>query len=243
MPCTPSLLQVTELCEPIVKLLRNADGNFPMTGKVHLAAYNIQRHLAAEHGLPAAVKRLVQRKWEDRWAYMDSPLHGAGYCLDPENLNDTGLGADEQDSCVQDLLTMASRLLAGDEDACDKARLSFAAYRAREVGFAFSTSAAARDSANTPAHQWWDMYGKRCPELQGIAMRVLSQPVSACSCERNWSTYDFIHNKRRNRLTPARARDLVYVFSNGRLAEKMLSGSAEEAFLEWADEQMDEATA
>jgi hypothetical protein len=36
---------------------------------------------------------------------------------------------------------------------------------------------------------------------------------SACSCERNWYTYDYIHNKKRNRLEATRAEKLVYVFS------------------------------
>ncbi len=66
-----------------------------------------------------------------------------------------------------------------------------------------------------------------------VAMRVLSQVSSACACERNWSSYDFIHSKRRNRLTPARARDLVWVFTNVRLAAKMQSIASEEPFVGW----------
>ena len=34
-------------------------------------------------------------------------------------------------------------------------------------------------------------------------------------------TYDFIHNRKRNRLTEARARDLVYVHSNLKLLQKL----------------------
>ena len=33
---------------------------------------------------------------------------------------------------------------------------------------------------------------------------------SAGGCERNWS-YDFITNRKRNKLEPQRAKDLVYV--------------------------------
>ena len=35
------------------------------------------------------------------------------------------------------------------------------------------------------------------------------------------TTYDFIHNKNRNRITEDRARDLVYVHSNLRLLENI----------------------
>jgi hAT family C-terminal dimerisation region len=62
-------------------------------------------------------------------------------------------------------------------------------------------------------HLWWMMYGGSCMELTKVAVKVLSQVSSACSCERNWSNYSFIHSKNRNRLTPARAESLVYVFS------------------------------
>ena len=82
-------------------------------------------------------------------------------------------------------------------------------------------------------HQWWDLYGAKADLLQPHAMRTLAQPASSSSCERGWSTYDFIHSKRRNRLTPERARDLVYVFTNGRLADKMASGEAQEEFVGW----------
>ena len=74
--------------------------------------------------------------------------------------------------------------------------------------------------------------GTRQKEQQ---QNIQMQAVRRCACERNWSTYDFIHNKRRNRLTAARARDLVYVFTNGRLADKMTSGKGEELFCGWTD--------
>jgi hypothetical protein len=41
--------------------------------------------------------------------------------------------------------------------------------------------------------------------------------VSSSSCERNWNSYSFVHNKSRNRLQPKRAEDLVYVYTNSRL--------------------------
>jgi len=62
--------------------------------------------------------------------------------------------------------------------------------------------------------KWWVEFGSKCPELQSVAQKVLSQISCASMCERNWSTYDFIHNKKCNRLRPDMANDLVEVFSN-----------------------------
>jgi hypothetical protein len=86
-----------------------------------------------------------------------------------------------------------------------------------------------------PGHLWRSTYGASYPTLQKVAVRVLSQVSSACACERNWSNYDFIHNRKRNRLQPERADDIVYVFSNLRLANKVFDVEYEEKFLDWVE--------
>ena len=50
--------------------------------------------------------------------------------------------------------------------------------------------------------------------LQSIALKLLGRPCSSSCCERNLSTYNFIHSMKRNKLTPQRAEDLVYVHNN-----------------------------
>ena len=188
-------------------------------------------------GLPIATMRAVRQIWDHRRGMLDSPLHGAGYCLDPEFLTDPGLAiTNARDACVTDLLTVTSKLILDDEER-DKPRASYASFRAKEG--LFGSDAARRDAGSWPAHQWWEVYGVGHPELQQLAVKVLSQVTSACSCERNWSTYDFIHNKKRNRLNPKRARDLVYAFTNIRLAESM-QDSAGEQFVGWDEEDEDE---
>jgi len=47
---------------------------------------------------------------------------------------------------------------------------------------------------------WWENYGSTVPILQKMAIRVLSQTCSSSGCERNWSVFEKIHTKKRNRL-------------------------------------------
>jgi hAT family C-terminal dimerisation region len=47
---------------------------------------------------------------------------------------------------------------------------------------------------------WWRNYGTKAPNLRKVAIRILSQTCSSSGCERNWSIFDKIHSKRRNRL-------------------------------------------
>ncbi|CAB4410252.1 unnamed protein product [Rhizophagus irregularis] len=51
----------------------------------------------------------------------------------------------------------------------------------------------------------------RYPLLSSVAIKVLSIPASSAVSERNWSTYNFIHSKLRNRMVIDRAEKLVYI--------------------------------
>lgn len=77
-----------------------------------------------------------------------------------------------------------------------------------------------QDRWNLKPKEWWIMYGSSIPKLQSIALKLLSQPSSSSCCERNWSTYSFIHSMKRNRLNPKRAEDLVFIHTNLRLLSR-----------------------
>lgn len=124
---------------------------------------------------------------------------------------------------------MLSKLLSAEDAAT--ASLQHAKFRSSEG--LFSSLNAQLNAKRMPAWKWWESYGATVPELQGAAVKILSQCSSACSCERNWSTYGFVHSKSRNRLSPARARDLVYVFSNLRLIQRIEDAEYEEEYPEW----------
>jgi hypothetical protein len=85
-------------------------------------------------------------------------------------------------------------------------------------------------------------FGSKCPKLQSMAQKVLNQISCASMCEKNWSTYDFIHNKKRNRLQPDKANDLVEVFSNLRLISKVNNIEYEDQMVAWdnREEELEE---
>jgi len=75
------------------------------------------------------------------------------------------------------------------------------------------------------SHRRWMSFGAQTPKLglQHIAVRVLSQVTSAGSCESesNWSTFGFIHSKKRNRLACPTVRNTVKVHCNLRLVDRI----------------------
>eukprot|EP00253_Pinus_taeda_P032019 PITA_32019 len=73
------------------------------------------------------------------------------------------------------------------------------------------------------------------PKLQNFAIRILSQGSSASACERNWSSFDHIHSKKRNRLLSGRLEDLVYVRRNLQLALKNVAKESSNSSTPWID--------
>ncbi|CAN6245193.1 unnamed protein product, partial [Urochloa humidicola] len=71
----------------------------------------------------------------------------------------------------------------------------------------------------SPAN-WWGSYGTQVPTLQRMAIRILSLTSSSSGCERNWSCFEDIHTKKRNKLTCERLNQLVFVQYNNRMNGK-----------------------
>ena len=85
------------------------------------------------------------------------------------------------------------------------------------------------------------MHGSDAPNLRRIAIRILSQTASSSGCERNWSTFNLIHSKRRNRLEHERLEKLVFVHYNLHLRVNLTEifcddGDEEDPLYEWVKE-------
>ncbi|KAL8555016.1 hypothetical protein ACS0TY_002992 [Phlomoides rotata] len=70
-------------------------------------------------------------------------------------------------------------------------------------------------------NEWWKFFGCGAPNLQNLVMKILSQTSSSSGCERNWSVFERIHTKKRNRLEHPRLNDLVFIHYNLRLQERL----------------------
>ncbi|XP_020529676.1 uncharacterized protein LOC110008186 [Amborella trichopoda] len=68
--------------------------------------------------------------------------------------------------------------------------------------------------------QWWRHHRSSAPNLQKMAIRILSLITTSSGCERNWSLFEMVYTKRRNRLEQKKLNDLVFVRENQRLKEK-----------------------
>jgi hypothetical protein len=171
----------------------------------------------------------VHAIWEKRWEMLHNDMHATGYVLDPEYQSlDNGQHSNVE--VMRGFHNIVEKLLPDVEDQV-KAIEQLAKYRNSEGEFGRSFVKAS--AKKLPGWKWWVEFGSKCPDLQNMAQKVLSQISCASVCERNWSTYDFIHNKKRNRLRPNMANDLVEVFSNLRLISKVNNIDYEEQMVAW----------
>jgi hypothetical protein len=176
------MLQVLKSTEDLIKVMRAADGNAPSTGKIYHMMSEAQRKIEADDhplrgwcGNNPQLQKQVTDIIGTRWDYLHSPILGAGYCLNPEFIKCCSKNAE----CTEGLMKAIDVMLP-DDAARQAARVQFAGYQALEGVFSID-GVAIKDAEKMPAHQWWAVYGRKCPELSTVAIRVLSQ-VGCCAC-------------------------------------------------------------
>lgn len=174
----------------------------------------------------------VKHAYDERWKKGHTVLHSIAFALDPEYLY---VDMSKNPEVALDVIKYIDIYHGKGTLKAVKAAAQYGTFRACQGIFARETVRAA--AAHMPAHLWWNTWGGTVEELKEIAVRVLAQPVGAGAGERNWSTYSFIVDKRRNRLSVDRARKLVFVHFNVRLLRKVHAVDYEAEYFAWEVEE------
>jgi hypothetical protein len=202
--------QVSEwviVLEPAYAMLREVDTYKPTLHTVYESALEIQEKYET-CTLPYAQQ--LRDQWTKDWEYLHVPLHSAAYALHPRYQDDS---LQNNVDVWPEMLDVCHKMLGPEAGA-----LAVEQYNLYQEGQgAYGTAMAKCSAQRMDPAAWWKSYGASTPQLQCLAMKVLSQPGSAASSEQSWSEYDFVHSKKRNRLKTAVASHLVYVHSNLRL--------------------------
>ncbi|XP_020267247.1 uncharacterized protein LOC109842776 [Asparagus officinalis] len=217
---------------PIYDMIRLTDTDKPslhlvydmwdtMIEKVKVVIY---RHESKRENDPSSFYDVVHKILEDRWNKSNTPLQCLAHSLNPRYYHETWLNgnihrqAPHQDEEISSERTKCLRRYYPNTDERRMVNLEFAKFSAALDIFRDPDSLADRGFMDPAA--WWALYGSSTPNIQALAFKLLGQPCSSSCCERNWSTYSFIHSLKRNKMTPERAEDLVYVHSNLRLLSR-----------------------
>ncbi|CAJ2663101.1 unnamed protein product [Trifolium pratense] len=114
---------------------------------------------------------------------MHSDLHSAGYFLNPQFQYGVEHGDDVYKETFEGTARVITKLVRSIDDQI-KALNQLTLYR--EKSDSFGTRLAQDSWSKMRADSWWGYYGTCAPELQFVAIKVVSQKTSATNCERNW---------------------------------------------------------
>ena len=82
----------------------------------------------------------------------------------------------------------------------------------------FNNSSAWKSACDVDIITWWKgNFSSVTPELTRFVVCILSIPTSSAASERNWTTFSYIHDRKRNKLTPEHVFKLVYIYFNYKL--------------------------
>ncbi|KAH9292228.1 hypothetical protein KI387_042583, partial [Taxus chinensis] len=208
-----SATKVLNVCEPIVDVLRMVDGDTPCLGMLYESMDRckeaIQKALNNVEGDYMEIWNTV----DYRWKMMHTPLHAAACYLEPKLFQ---IDRDSDLEVMTGLYEAIEKFEPDPTTAC-LIRKQCWKYKAGEGMFGMSAAKYDMSQVDMLGYRWWKSYGAQTPELQRFAIRILSQGASSSACERNWSCFDHIHSKKRNKLS-GKLGDLVYIRSNLQLS-------------------------
>ncbi|XP_021986007.1 uncharacterized protein LOC110882240 [Helianthus annuus] len=154
---------------------------------------------------------------DNRWScQLHHPLHAAGYYFNPEfYCTNPDI---ENNKEVSDGLIECIKRLVPNKQKQDSIMKEMVIWVNQEGSFGLEM--AKRGIGNIAPAEWWKLYGKGTPNIQHVAIKVLSLTCSSSGCERNFSAFEHIHSKKRNRLEHKKLHDIVFVRYNKTLQNR-----------------------
>ncbi|KAH0720241.1 hypothetical protein KY284_005271 [Solanum tuberosum] len=203
---------------PLIKVLRLVDGEQkPPMGYIYeamdRAKGSIQKAFTDEYKY-AKVFEIIDKRWNTQ---LHQHVHAAGNILNPSLFYDNV----ENNLLTKEVWKGFHKCVAKldvDEDVQDSITDEISTYRSADGLFGLQT--AIRQRMKKSPVEWWRLYGLETPELQKFAIKVLSLTCSSSGCERNWSVFEHLHTKKRNRLTLKRLNGLVFIKYNRTLRHR-----------------------
>ncbi|XP_075088307.1 uncharacterized protein LOC107796009 [Nicotiana tabacum] len=193
----------------IIKLLNST--NKPLVGFIYdtidQAKETIKKEFKEKKSHYARFWKAIDDVWDE---YLHSHLHASGYFLNPSLFYSSDFYTDVEVSCG---LCYCVVRMTEDRHIQDKITLQIDEYRMGRGTFHFGSFK--EKLSNISPAIWWSQYGGHCPELQRLAVRILSQTCNGASHYRlKRSLVEKLFTQGRNPIEQQRMRDLVFVHCN-----------------------------
>ncbi|XP_020526782.1 uncharacterized protein LOC18440820 [Amborella trichopoda] len=194
---------------PLIQVLNSLDDK-PSMGYIYeamdQAKETMRRNFGNDEVQYLPFWKLVDDIWNKK---LHSPLHAAGYVLNPIYFYSVDFFSDAEVS--SGLIECIDQMIM-DLHLQDMVLQQLEEYKAAKDGFAEGMVISQRNEC-LPA-EWWSSCGGHCPNLQRVAIRILSQTCTTSKCKLDWSLMRQLHSGKRNRIEQQRLADLVSVHYN-----------------------------
>ncbi|KAK9285537.1 hypothetical protein L1049_024732 [Liquidambar formosana] len=213
--------EVLQALEPLVRILRLVDGDGSTSGYLYQAMEMAKEAIKERCGNNQARYMRIWTLFEQRRSdNIIHPIHAAAAFLNPTYMCSENFR--ENREMKDGISFILENLVATEEKEVFMGQVQL--YRMK-VSSLFTTTSMTMLKTSHPfvlscVGIWWDYCGDSLPILRKYAIRILSQPCSSSSCERNWSAFEAAQTKKRNRLAPKMLDNLVYVRMNTMMMEK-----------------------
>ncbi|KAL4339840.1 hypothetical protein GQ457_08G015310 [Hibiscus cannabinus] len=156
---------------------------------------------------------IIDNRWEQQ---RHLPLYAAGFFLNPKFFYSTE--GNIHNGILSSMFDSIERLVP-DANTQDQIVREINLYKNASGDLGRPMAVRARD--NLLPGEWWSIYGGGCPNLQNLAIRILSQTCSSIGCKPNKISMEEMHETR-NFLERQRLADLVFVQYNLYLRQMVL---------------------
>ncbi|KAK2664975.1 hypothetical protein Ddye_003549 [Dipteronia dyeriana] len=212
----PSVVYAIKTTRPLIKVLRLVYGDQPAMGFLYDAIDEAKEKISQNlKGEPSAYKEIwdiIDKRWEFQ---LHRHLHAAAYFMNPQFQYSDDFSTHSE---LRSGLYQVMDKLIVDLEERELANIQLDAFVDKKGVFGYSI-AQSTINKRSPI-DWWNAFGHETPELKKFAVKVLSLTCVASGCECNWSTFNQVHTKKRNRLTTLKMHKLVYILYNKRLKDR-----------------------
>ncbi|XP_076888316.1 uncharacterized protein LOC143538710 isoform X2 [Bidens hawaiensis] len=134
---------------------------------------------------------IIDKRWE---CQLDNPLYAAGYYFNPE-FYCTNPDIEKDKEVMKGLMKCVRRLVSSQakQDLIMTELIKWV-----DQAGCFSKDLAVRARGKIAPADWWKLYGKEIPNVQELAIKVLSLPCSSSWCDRNMSLIDYMNSDKWN---------------------------------------------
>ncbi|XP_039027434.1 uncharacterized protein LOC120161236 isoform X2 [Hibiscus syriacus] len=219
-----SCILIARITNPLLRVLEIAGSKKKAAmGYIYAGIYRaketIKKELVKKNDYMVYWK-IIDNRWEQQ---RHLPLYAAGFFLNPKFFYSTE--GNMHNGILSSLFDSIERLVP-DANTQDQIVREINLYRNASGDLGRPVAVRALD--NLLPGEWWSIYGGGCPNLQQLAIRILSQTCSLIGCKPNKISIEEIHDTR-NFLNRQRLSDLVFVQYNLYLRQMVLRNQEKHA--------------